>query len=111
MAIRSLIMTLLGLLWAVILVLVGGRFLALLLNANRDSEIVGRLLRHSDFWVKPFFGMLHLSNEAVSQTGGIFEAASFVALIVYVLVGLLVIALLNQSFGWSGGHRPGPVHG
>src|SRR4051812_16319819 len=90
---RNLVATVLGLLWAGIIVLVGGRFLALLVDANRDSEIVQRLFRHSDFWVKPFFGIFDLSNETVSRTGGIFEVASFVALIVYLVVGLLVIAL------------------
>lgn len=112
MALRNLVVTILGLLWAAVLVLVGGRFLALLFDANRDSEIVQRLLRHSDFWVKPFFGMLDLSNEAVDRTGGIFEAASFIALVVYLLAGLLVIAIVNQTFLWSSdGRRHGPVHG
>jgi hypothetical protein len=110
MAVRNLVMTVLGLVWAGILVLVGGRFLALLFDANRDSEIVERLFRHSDFWVKPFFGVLDLSNETVSRTGGVFEAASFIALIVYLVVGLIVIALMNQSFAW-GWRRHGPVHG
>jgi hypothetical protein len=110
MAIRNLLATVLGLIWAVILVLVGGRFVALLFDANRDSEIVQRILRHSDFWVKPFFGVLDLSNEAVKQTGGIFEAASFIALIVYVIAGLIVFALLNASFGWGVGHRHGPAY-
>jgi hypothetical protein len=103
MAIRGLIMAVLGLLWAMIVVLVGGRFLALLVDANRDSEIVQRLLRHSDFWVKPFFGILDLTNETVRQTGGIFEVASFIALIVYVVAGLIVFALANQPFAWWGG--------
>jgi len=49
MALRNLVVTILGLLWAAVLVLVGGRFLALLFDANRDSKIVQRLLRHSDF--------------------------------------------------------------
>jgi hypothetical protein len=103
-------MTVLGLLWAAILVLVGGRFLVLLFDANRDSEIVQRFLRHSDFWVKPFFGVLDLSNGAVHRTGGIFEAASFIALIVYLVAGLVVLALVNTSFTLGGGHRHGPAY-
>lgn len=94
---RSVIMLILGLVWAAILVLVGGRFLALLLNANADSEIVDRLYRHSDFWVKPFFGMFDLANKTVEDTGGVFEPASFIALIAYVLAGLLVASILSMT--------------
>ncbi len=111
MAIRSLIATVLGLVWAAILLLVGGRVLALLLDANRDSEIVQRLFRHSDFWVKPFFGILDLSNETVAETGGILEAASLIALVVYLVVGLLVFALMNQSFAWGDRRHHDPVQG
>lgn len=113
MAIRNLLMTLLGLLWAGIMLLVGGRFLALLFDANRDSELVERLFRHSDFWVKPFFGMLDLSNETVERTGGVFEAASFIALIAYLVIGLIVFALMNLPFGWGGGtdRTHGHAHG
>jgi hypothetical protein len=88
-------MTILGLGWAAILVLVGGRFLALLVDANVDSEIVQRLYRHSDFWVKPFFGMFDLANKTVEDTGGVFEPASFIAFVVYLLGGLLVLALVS----------------
>lgn len=107
MALRGLMLTVLGLIWAGILVLVGGRFLALLVDANRDSEIVQRLFRHSDFWVKPFFGILDLTNETVRQTGGIFEVASAIAFVVYLVAGLLIFGLANQPFaGWGGrGHR------
>jgi hypothetical protein len=109
---RSLIVTILGLVWAVILVLVGGRFLALLADANRDSEIIDRLYRHSDFWVKPFFGMFDLANKTVDETGGVFEPASLLAFIVYVLAGMLVMALLSGLPGAFGGwgHRHGMGH-
>ncbi len=95
---RSLITLILGLVWAGISVLVGGRFLALLFDANRDSEIVDRLYRHSDFWVKPFFGMLDLANKSVSETGGVFEPASLIAFVVYFVGGLLILALLGALF-------------
>jgi hypothetical protein len=95
---RSVITLILGLVWAAILVLVGGRFFALLADANRDSEIVDRLYRHSDFWVKPFFGMFDLANKTVDETGGVFEPASFIALIVYTLAGLLIMAVLSTSY-------------
>ena len=102
---RSLITLIIGLVWAAILVLVGGRFLALLTNANRDSEIVDRLYRHSDFWVKPFFGMFDLANKTVNETGGVFEPASLLAFIVYFVAGVLVLSILTTTFSmpsWGG---------
>lgn len=110
MGLRSLLLTILSLLWVVVLVLVGGRFLVLLVDANRDSEIVDRLLRHSDFWVKPFTGIFDLTNEAVESTGGVFEAASALAFGFYLVVGMLVFALVNQASGW-GPRYHGPVEG
>lgn len=110
---RSLVMTVVGLVWVAILLLVGGRFLALLADANRDSEIVDRLLRHSDFWVKPFFNMFDLTNKAVSDTGGVFEPASLLAFVVYFIVGALVLSVLGSSFAWFGtnhGLRAGHEH-
>lgn len=107
--VRSLILTVLGLAWAAILVLVGGRFLALLAGANTDSEIIDRLYRHSDFWVKPFFNMFDMTNRAVEDTGGVFEPASLIAFIVYFVAGLLVFALLSAVF--SGTYLRRDTHG
>ncbi|HEY8491507.1 MAG TPA: hypothetical protein VIO14_11000 [Dehalococcoidia bacterium] len=95
----GLVRTVFGVIWAVVLVLVGGRFLALLANANRDSEIIQRLYDWSEFWVQPFFGILNLSNEAVNETGGVFEPASLIAFVVYFLLGLAVLALLGVPLG------------
>jgi hypothetical protein len=94
----------LGLTLAAILVLTGGRFLALLLGANQESELIDRLYRHSDFWVKPFFGMFDLANKTVEDTGGVFEPASLIAFVVYSLAGLLVFALVGAVFSWTSGH-------
>lgn len=102
---RATVTTILGLIWAAILLLAGGRFLALLLDANRDSEVIERLYRHSDFWVKPFFGMFDLANKSVEDTGGVFEPASLIAFIVYAVGGVLVFALLDAVMSWvPGGH-------
>jgi len=95
MFLRNLILTLLALGWAAILFLVGGRFLALLVDANTSSELVDRLYRHSDFWVKPFFNMFDLSNKVVSDTGGVFEPAALIAFIVYFVAGILLFTLLQ----------------
>ena len=104
LAAKSLLMTLLALGWAAILFLVGGRFLALLFDANRDSELVQRLYRHSDFWVKPFFGMFGLENEVVESTSGVFEPASLLAFVVYLVAGLVVLALVNAVFHAPAGY-------
>jgi hypothetical protein len=95
LAIKNLFLMLVALGWLAILTLVGGRFLALLADANRESEIVERLYRHSDFWVKPFFGMFDLENEVVNSTGDVFEPASLVAFVVYLLGGLALFALFE----------------
>ncbi|HET8943234.1 MAG TPA: hypothetical protein VFO59_00485, partial [Dehalococcoidia bacterium] len=73
---RGLLLTVLAVFWAVILVLTGGRFLALLAGANQDSELVQKLYDWSEFWVEPFFNMFGLGNKAVEDTGGVFEPAS-----------------------------------
>jgi len=102
---RSVIVTVFTLFWLAVLVLTGGRFLALLFDANRDSEIIDRLYRHSDFWVKPFFGMFDLANKAVEDTGGVFEPASLIAFVVYLVGGMLILALLTSSYDWLPGGR------
>lgn len=91
---RGLVSTIISVFWVIVLVLVGGRFLALLVDANRDSEIVDRLYRHSDFWVKPFSNMFDLANKAVDG-GGTFEPGSLIAFVVYAVVGAVVLALIN----------------
>lgn len=103
--IRGLVSTILGLFWIAILVLVGGRFLALLVDANRTSEIVDRLYRHSDFWVKPFFGMFDLTNKTVNDTGGVFEPASLIAFVVYLVAGLIILSLISAPFRGVGHRR------
>jgi hypothetical protein len=110
MMLRSLITTVFALVWAAVLVLVGGRFLALLFDANAGSEIVERLYRHSDFWVKPFFGMFDLANKTVQDTGGVFEPASLIAFIVYFIGGLLIMGLLTASYPFFGGETRRHAH-
>jgi ABC-type Na+ efflux pump permease subunit len=111
MMLKNLILTLLALGWAAILFLVGGRFLLLLADANTSSELVERIYRHSDFWVKPFFNMFDLANKTVEETGGVFEPASLIAFIVYFVIGLLVIGAVQFATGafTHGGHGH-PAH-
>jgi len=103
---RGLIITAVRILWVSILALTGGRFLALLAGANGDSEIVSWLYRRSDFWVKPFFGMFGLANKAVENRGGVFEPASLVAFLVYLVDGLIVLSLLSSTLSWPRRSRP-----
>ena len=103
---RSLIVTAISIFWVCVLALTGGRFLALLAGANHDSEIVSWLYRHSDFWVKPFFGMFGLANKAVENTGGVFEPASLIAFLVYLVGGLVVLSMLSSTFSWPRHRRP-----
>ena len=103
---RGLLATVVTVVWLAILALVGGRFLALLADANPNSEIVERIYRHSDFWVKPFFGMFGLANKAVENTGGVFEPASLIAFLVYLVGGLVVMSMLSSTFNWPRRRRP-----
>ncbi len=103
---RSLATTIVTIVWVCVLALTGGRFLALFAGANRDSEVVSWLYRHSDFWVKPFFGMFGLANKAIQDTGGVFEPASLIAFLVYLVGGLIVLSLLSSTFSWPRPRRP-----
>ena len=100
---RDLVLTILSVIWAAILVLVGGRFFILLFDANRDSELVQKVLDWSDFWVNPFFDVLGLSNKAVENTGGVFEPASAVAFVVYLVLGAVIIGLVRNASSYGRG--------
>lgn len=101
---RGLLLTILAALWAVVLVLTGGRFLALLAGANQDSELVQKLYDWSEFWVEPFFSMFGLENEAVEDTGGVFEPASLIAFAVYLVIGSIVFTLVSRAAFRRFGH-------
>jgi hypothetical protein len=95
--IRSLLVTALTVLLAIVLTLTGLRFLALLVDANRDSDLVQELYRYSEFWVEPFFNIFGLENQAVDG-GGTFEPASLIAFLVYLVIGAFVGGILTGSF-------------
>ena len=98
--------TLAGLFLAFLLFMTGARFILLLLDANKGNEIVHWILSRSDFWVKPFANLFHLSNQAVGDTGGFVEPASLIAFIVYAIIGGLLLAVLNGLlFSGFGGRR------
>jgi hypothetical protein len=98
--------TLAGLFLTFLLFMTGARFVLLLLNANKDNEIVHWILSRSDFWVKPFVDMFNLANKAVDDTGGVFEPASLIAFMVYAIVGSIILAALSGTlFGGFGRRR------
>jgi hypothetical protein len=98
--------TLAGLFLTFLLFMTGARFILLLLNANKENEIVHWILSRSDFWVKPFVNLFHLTNQAVGDTGGVVEPASLIAFIIYAIVGSLILAALSGAlFGGFGGRR------
>jgi hypothetical protein len=105
-----LLLNILSILWGLLLVLVGGRFLLLLVGANRDASLVRWVLDKSNFWVEPFFGILRMADRTVGTTGGTFEVASLFAFIVYAAVGAVLFWALTFPFRGDGffhrGHHP-----
>jgi hypothetical protein len=94
-----------GLFLTFLLFMTGARFLLLLLDVNKENEIVHWILSHSDFWVKPFANLFDLSNRAVGDTGGFVEPASLIAFIVYAVIGGLLLAALNGVLSGGYGSR------
>ena len=76
--------------------LTGGRFLVLA-GANPGSELIEELYDLSEFWVEPFFNMFGLDNKAVADTGGVFEPASLLAFLVYLVIGGVVWTILSGA--------------
>jgi len=97
--------TLAGLFLAFLLFMTGARFILLLLNANKGNEIVHWILSRSDYWVKPFVNLFHLTNKAVGDTGGVVEPASLIAFIVYAVLGSLILAALSGALFDGFGRR------
>jgi hypothetical protein len=92
---RGLLLTVLAVFWAVILVLTGGRFLPCWPAPTRTSWC--RSSTTGQFWVEPFFNMFGLDNKAVEDTGGVFEPASLLAFVVYLVLGSIVLTLVSGA--------------
>ena len=97
------LVTLLSLFWAFLLFMTGGRFLILLFNIERDDGFVKWVMDKSDFWVKPFFDLFGLANKAVENTGGVFEPASAIAFVVYLVVGSIILNAVRSTLLYDGG--------
>jgi hypothetical protein len=95
---RDLVTAVLGLVWVAILVLVGARFVFLLMGTDSTSRLAEALYHRSDFWLRPVFEHLGLANKALLATGGgSFELASLVAFGVYLLAGWLLLAIVRDG--------------
>jgi hypothetical protein len=94
---RTIVLMLFAIFWAALLVLTGGRFLALLAGANPDADLTKALYDASEFWVEPFFNLFGLSNKAVENTGGTFEPAALIAFVVYLVIGAFVYVILSGA--------------
>ena len=96
--VRDLVTAVLGLIWAAVLALVGTRFVTLLVGTDTTSEFTDTLYRRSDFWVRPIFEHLGLTNKALLlNNGGSFEMASLVAFAVYLLAGWLLLSIVRDG--------------
>lgn len=80
--------------WAAVLILIFGRWLALLLGANQ-SNLIEQTYTYSEVVLRPFFGIAGLNNQQ-RDGSGVFEMASAVALGVYFAAGAIVL-LLNHG--------------
>jgi hypothetical protein len=98
---RDLVMAAVGLVWASVLVLVGGRFVALFAGADSSASLIDSLYARSSFWVQPFIDVLHLNATFVNEDR-IFEPASLIAFVVYLIGGFLLLTILRVSLFGSG---------
>lgn len=98
-----LLVTLLSLFWAFLLFMTGARFLILLFNVARDEGFVKWVMDKSEFWVRPFFDLFGLANKAVENTGGVFEPASAIAFVVYLVVGSIILNAVRSTLLAEGG--------
>ena len=83
-----------SLLFGILAVLIGLRILLLLLVANQQNSIVDFVYNVTEPFVAPFRGIFSL--DAVSPGGGsVFDIAAVVALIGWLLIYLLIMAILR----------------
>ena len=84
----------LSLLFGILAVLIGLRILLLLLVANQSNAIVDFVFNVTEPFVAPFRGIF--SMDAVSPGGGsVFDIAAVVALVGWLLIYLLLMAILR----------------
>jgi hypothetical protein len=91
-----LVSSVIGLIFGIIIVLVGFRLLFRLLGANPENGLVSWVYSASEPLVQPFFGMF---NGTIDVTTGRFELESLIALIVYAIIAAVLTGITSR-----GGH-------
>lgn len=84
----------LSLLFGILAVLLGLRILLLLLVANQSNTIVDFVYSVTEPFVAPFRGIFAI-NEVTPGGGSVFDVAAVVALIGWLLIYLLLMAILR----------------
>lgn len=87
---------------AIVIGLIGFRFILMLIGANPANEFVNGLYNFTDTLVSPFLGIVSTPDVT---TGGVVDSASLFAIVVYFFATWMLIALLNIVFGTSKSHR------
>lgn len=86
----------LGLLFGILVVLIGLRILLLLLGANEGNALVDGIYGITEIFVAPFRGVFAIDQ--VSPTGNsVLDVAAVVALVGWALVALLIMAILSLA--------------
>jgi nitric oxide reductase large subunit len=86
----------LGLLFGILIVLIGLRILLLMLGANEGNALVDGIYGITEIFVAPFRGVFAIDQ--VSPTGrSVFDIAALVAIIGWSLIALLILAILNLA--------------
>lgn len=84
---NGLIGTILHIVFAIILLIVGLRFLFALLGANESSNFVATIYAYSDPLIAPFRGIF---AEPITPGASRFDTGALIALVIYGLIGGLL---------------------
>lgn len=72
--------------------LVAIRFLLLLIKANKSNELVAFVMKNSEYFVKPFYG---ITTDVLNIGGILFDLTSIVALVFYMVLAFVATELLR----------------
>jgi len=81
------------LVFGLIQIVIGLRFVLLLLNAREANGLVSGILDISQLFVAPFEGVLRLN--ALNSSGSVFDVAAIVALVGWTILELIVLWIVG----------------
>jgi len=81
------------LIFGIIQVLIGLRFVLLLIAANQANPLVGAILTFSQLFVAPFEGVL--GTDALNSGGSILDLAAVVAFVGWSILELIILWAIN----------------